>query len=97
MEKLIEMANAGVELNIFGPYQYRAEWSVNATKTDTEGTRLEIKYSGDNLLATIDEVYDRWIRATRNGMPSLTLNQIEHQPPAPYHEIKRDIDDEIPF
>jgi short-subunit dehydrogenase len=78
MEKLIELANAGVEVTIYGPYLFRKEWRVTATKSDTEGTELKIVTEHEVLLRAIEDAYDKWIRSTTNGLPNLSLRQIEH-------------------
>lgn len=97
MEKLIEMANAGVGLHIFSPTflgSYQKDWHITAKRED-DGIKLEITSSGPGLGVVIDDIYEKWVKATK-GMPHLGLRQIEHQPfdrmPSPDA-----LDAEIPF
>lgn len=97
MEKLVEMANAGVGLHIFGPAfvgTWQKDWSITAKRED-DGIKLEISSEGPDLAAAVDDIYEKWVTATK-GMPHLGLRQIEHQPfgrmPSPDA-----LDAEIPF
>jgi hypothetical protein len=98
MDKLIELANAGLEISIFGPYTYRDNWVVNGEKK-SDGIELKIKAESPDLYSAINDLYERWVKATSKGIPNLGLNQIEHiVPPAPqYSSPAFDIDNEIPF
>ena len=89
MDKLIELANAGVTIVILGPAgMYAPKWHVNIKKNN-EGTELTIKTEHVNPQSAIDDAYERWIKATGKGIPNLTLKQIDYIPPA-------SLDDEIP-
>lgn len=90
MEKLTELANAGVTIVVWGPKAlYDMKWHVTAEKND-DGIELKIKTEHADLQFAIDDAYERWIKATSKGIPNLTLKQIDYVPPAPS-------DDEIPF
>lgn len=97
MEKLIELANAGVEISMFGPYSYREGWKLTATKSD-DGSELKVSAESIDLYAAINDLYERWVRATSKGLPNLGLRQIEHiVPPKEDLASRPSIYDEIPF
>lgn len=91
MEKLIELANAGVSLAIFSgkDFIYGSKWNFTAKKSD-DGIALEIKVQGNDLETCIDDLYERWLSATGRGLPHHSLKQIEYVAPP-------QLDDDIPF
>lgn len=78
MEKLLELANAGVEVNVNGPYQYSEYWRLFASR-ETEGLALKIETRSTDLAEAINELYEKWVRATSHGLPAHTLRQITHE------------------
>ena len=97
MEILIELANAGVEITVYGPYSYNENWRITAMKA-SEGTEIKVQASHTNLSTAIHDVYKRYVHATSYGVPELTLRQIEHiVPPAPEYMSPPSLNDEIPF
>lgn len=93
MDKLLEMTNAGIKLTIYNPvwhYNYEG-WEIKACKSD-DGANLELVVQHRDLQSAIDDIYERWIVATR-GLPSMSLKQIEHVVPS----TATAFDNEIPF
>lgn len=98
MNKLIEMEQAGIAIYVFGPGylgSYAKNWNIQAKKID-DGMELNISTSALTLPAAIDDVYERWIKAT-TGLPNHSLKQIEHRPPFNDPTLDHRLDDEIPF
>lgn len=91
MEKLIEMANAGVSITIYGGPYWGNRWDVQAKKED-DGIKLEVSSESKDLSEAINDTYEKWVSVTSRGAKHLGLNQIEHKPMTP-----PDLDDEIPF
>lgn len=93
MEKLIELANAGVAVTLYGPKSlgsYQDDWHVVARKS-AEGVELHITVDHPSLTYAITDLYNKWLSATGRGLPDHSLKQIEYVPTSVA------IDDEIPF
>lgn len=92
MNKLIEMANAGVSITIYGGPYWGDKWDVQAKKED-DGIKLEISSMSKDLETAINDTYEKWVSVTSKGARHLGLNQIEHAPP----REPVDLNDEIHF
>lgn len=83
--KLVEMNNNGVTLRIDNSYTSRQasgqgkQWNVAASK-DADGVSLSIIHTCDDLDEGIDDIYNKWLKATGQGMPEHKLNILEHKP-----------------
>lgn len=91
MEKLLELANAGVKITLWGPKAlsgYHNEWSL-VLEASHESVALRVQKGGTDLEATITDAYDAWNSATGRGLPQLGLKVLTYEAPA--------ADDEIPF
>jgi hypothetical protein len=91
MNKLIEMANAGVNISIYGGPYWGDRWHVAAKKED-DGIKLEVEAKHRDLQTAVDDCYEKWTSVTSRGARHLGLNQIDYVPPTPIN-----LDDEIPF
>jgi hypothetical protein len=108
--KLVEMNNNGVTVMIDNSYTSRQrngqgkQWNVTARK-EADGVSLSINHVCDDLDEGIDDIYQKWAKATGHGMPEHKLNILEHKPETPpLHSHMREserraaiADDEIPF
>lgn len=76
MEKLVELANSQIFVNIYYGNHSRV-WYVTLEK-EVDGAKLKISAEGDHPATVLDEAYAKWLRLT-SGNPDLSLNQIEYQ------------------
>lgn len=101
VEMLEEMDRAGVVLIIYSSSFYRSygkyKWGLEAKK-ESEGVSLKIVSYGDSLAEATEEIYDKWITATK-GLPEHGLRQIEATPQAAPQatDWEKELNDEIPF
>lgn len=81
--KLVEMNNNGVSLRIDNAYTSKQksgqgkQWDVTAAKS-SDGVLLSIQHTCDDLDEGIDEIYQKWCKATGQGIPEHKLNILEH-------------------
>lgn len=79
---LNQLSAAEVAITIYSPksssYSYGGMWEVSLRKSDN-GTQLSIDVQNESLEAAVEEGFNKWLRATGRGIPSLSLKQIEHQ------------------
>lgn len=110
--KLVEMNNNGVRLSITNATysdngQGGQKWNIVARK-EADGVVLSIEYTDSDLDDCIDNIHQKWMRATGQGMPEHKLNILEHQKPPEKKEVAKALDgedeslrdrnfDEIPF
>jgi len=94
MEKLIEMDAAGVVLRIYSPSfsTYSKKWDIAALR-EADGVKLEITVQSETLGEAIDEVYAKWLVATR-GLPQHSLRQLTLQP-SPGHLSTQEIEEAL--
>lgn len=99
MNKLIELANGGLDISI-QKYNFHDIWKITVSKDD-DGITLRINGEGNDLSAIVEDVYEKWVKVTGRGAPRLALNILEHrkEPLTMNEELRRtlDLNDEIPF
>lgn len=97
MEKLLALANGGLDITL-QKYGFRDTWSLRIHKDD-DGINLTIEVEGDDLETVIADAHERWVKTTGQGIPTLSLKQIEHTPTPFYRPPPQSptLDDEIPF